>query len=101
MLKNEEIEKDIPKGTGWLNFKEAIEEAKNMVSTVVVTVIFTISRINTYVIEIQGIDQMVSVVKGLDKLKTQKKIKNYIINNLSAFPPIDIQIFKKLVKEKL
>lgn len=83
----------------WMDLKEAVEEAQNMVSTIVLTIVFTVSKIKTYVIDVHGINQMVILVKDLDKSKSQKKIKNYIINNLTTYPPIDVPTLKKLIKE--
>ncbi len=83
----------------WVNLKEAVEASKAMVATVVITLVFKNNEVLTFVVEVQGISQMVFVVKELDKLKAKKKIKSYNINNLTSFPAVDVASFKKMLAE--
>lgn len=85
----------------WIDTKEAIKIAKEMVSTVVITLTFKNGQILTFVVEVRGIEQMVFVIKELDKLKTKRKIKAYNINNLTSFPAVDLEGFKKMLAEAI
>lgn len=85
----------------FVDVKEAVEMAKEMVSTVVVTLIFKSGDPITFVVEVSGINQMVSVVKELDRLKTRNKFKSYTINNLTSSPAIDVPTFKKMLMESV
>lgn len=85
----------------WVDVREAVEIAKEMVSTVVVTLIFKNNQVLTFVVEVQGISQMVLVIKELDKFKIKGKIKTYTINNLTSYPAIDVPTFKKMLLESV
>ena len=87
--------------SGFVDLKEAVERAKDLVSTVVVTLIFRNLEPLTLVVEVQGINEMVFIVKELDRLKEKRKIKSYTINNISSFPSIDVATFKKMLAESV
>lgn len=95
MKKEKEIEE---KPSKWLDFKEAAAEAREIVATIVLTIVINLTSIETYVIEVHGIDQMVYLVKELDRMVNKKKIRKYNINNMANFPPIDFDTIKSKLK---
>lgn len=83
----------------WIDIKEAIEAAKTSVSTIVVTLLFKRNNVLTFIVEVHGIEQMVSIIKDLDKMQAKKKIVKYVTNNLTTAPAVDVVAFKKVLSE--
>jgi hypothetical protein len=88
----------VPEET-WIDIKEAIEAAKTSVSTIVVTLLFKRNNVLTFIVEVHGIEQMVSIIKDLDKMQAKKKIVKYVTNNLTTAPAVDVVAFKKVLSE--
>jgi hypothetical protein len=82
----------------WLNFEEAVVQAKDMVATLYVT-IQTKKATNNFLVEVHGIEQMAALNNMLDKLQKDKKIVDWDAKNLALFSTFDMDGFKQLISK--
>ena len=84
----------------WVAVKEAVEAAKDMITTVVVTLIYAKKDPATLVVQVHGVEQMYQLIQTLDRMKSAKKIQKYQTNNLTVIPAMLVEDFVKFAAKK-